>query len=50
MKKVRFHEIRISRQRRGEPREAWLLEPGDAALIGAAIVALLWLQWISSTS
>lgn len=50
MKRIRFQEIRISRQRRGPPRGAWLLEPRDSALIGALIIAALWLQWISATS
>lgn len=50
VKKIRFQELRSGHRRRGRPRGAWMLEPTDLALIGAALVAALWLQWISVAS
>ena len=50
VKKIRFQEIRAARRRRSEPPSAWLIEPLDGALIGAALLALLWLQWASQAS
>jgi hypothetical protein len=48
VKKIRFQEIRATRGRRGAPRGFFVLEPLDAALIGAAIAALMWLQWFTN--
>jgi hypothetical protein len=50
VKKIRYQEIRTSRRRPRGPRSAWVLEPLDGALIGAALLAVAWLQWISHTS
>lgn len=50
VKKIRLQEAHPAHRRRKEPRSAWILEPVDGALIGAAILAALWLQWISATS
>jgi hypothetical protein len=50
VKKIRFQEIRTSRRRPSGPRTAWVLEPLDGALIGAALLALAFLQWASQAS
>lgn len=51
VKKIRFQETRISRNRRRTPaRGAWVLEPLDLALAGAAVVIVLWMQLVSATS
>lgn len=49
VKRIRYQENRAPRRRR-EMRGLWLLEPLDGALIGAALAAILWLQWISQAS
>ena len=50
VKKIRLQESRSSQRRRRAPRGAWVLEPRDGALLGAALVLALWLQWVSHTS
>ena len=50
VKKLRLQENRTSPRRRSAPRGAWVLEPRDGALIGAAIALALWLQWVSQAS
>lgn len=49
VKKIRFQETRSLRNRRSAPRGFFVLEPHDAALIGVAIAAVIWLQWFSSS-
>ena len=50
VKKIRFLEIRSARRRRSEPRGAWVLEPRDAALLGAVLLLVFWVQVISQAS
>jgi hypothetical protein len=47
VKKLRYQENRKDNRRKGrEPRERWVFEPIDAALLAVIIAVVFWLQWL----
>ena len=50
VKRMHFRSVPTSegRRRRTKPHIQLIFEPMDAALLGAALVAVLWMQWIAS--
>ncbi len=51
VKKLRFQEHRPDpRRRKRQPRERWVFEPLDAALLAVIVAVLLWLQWLLAQS
>ena len=48
VKKLRLQENRQDnpRRRRPDPRERWVFEPLDIALVAAIVALALWLQWL----
>ncbi len=47
VKRLRYQENRHDpRHKRREPRERWVFEPLDVALVAAIVALMLWLQWL----
>jgi hypothetical protein len=46
VKRLRFQENRNDPRKRREPRERWVFEPLDVALIAAIVALAFWLQWL----